>query len=378
MVSDCLTASGDKTASLTADDRRMTLAQGFPGLAGDPVESRGGGDAGLVTAIARMTAAAGLPALRLIADIAALAAGPGRISIADYERLRLYDERFWERADRREVAGRARARRLVGAANFRADWRGLATDRIAWGAYLAAHGLPVAPMLAVYREGLAGGPGLLRTRDELRDFLTGEAGRPLVALPADGGPPRRLWARDEADAGGAIDRLIEDVADRPNLSWLVQPLLRGHPQAPCGAAGAAMPVRVLTLAGAQGAKVARAYWPLGGPREAVASLELRTGAANAVFAAASPERARAPPKGLEAPDWARLKAVAVEAARAMTAFGLISWEIAPTEEGPVIVGLDPAPDLDLFQLADRQGLLTPELGAFLAERRRRRADRVGA
>ena len=35
----------------------------------------------------------------------------------------------------------------------------------------------------------------------------------------------------------------------------------------------------------------------------------------------------------------------------------------------MILGLDPAPDLDLHQLADRRGLLDAEFLAFLADRR---------
>lgn len=64
-----------------------------------------------------------------------------------------------------------------------------------------------------------------------------------------------------------------------------------------------------------------------------------------------------------------VRAVAAEGARLFTQFGLIGWDIAPTLDGPVILGLDPAPDLDLHQLADRRGALEPEFLAFLAERR---------
>ena len=75
------------------------------------------------------------------------------------------------------------------------------------------------------------------------------------------------------------------------------------------------------------------------------------------------------------PDWPALKAVAAEGARLFAQFGLIGWDIAPTADGPVILGLDPAPDLDLHQLADRRGVLEPEFLAFLADRRALAAER---
>ena len=164
-------------------------------------------------AFARMAEAAGAPPAHLMADFAALAFGPGRISFADYERLRLYDAAFWGAADRRAVAGAAQGRRIARIANFRRDCWGLASDRLASSAYLAAHGLPTVPTLAIYRAGLAApGASLLRTRDELRQFLQERAGAPLIARPSEGGPGRRLFA-GVADPAAEIDRFIDAVSD---------------------------------------------------------------------------------------------------------------------------------------------------------------------
>ena len=74
-----------------------------------PSFHRNGGDEGMVSAIARMAEAAGVPPTRLMTDFASLAIGPGRIDFADYERLRLYDEALWGHLDRRAMVGRSSA-----------------------------------------------------------------------------------------------------------------------------------------------------------------------------------------------------------------------------------------------------------------------------
>jgi len=326
------------------------------------------GHEAMPAAFARMAEAAGAPPAHLMADFAALAFGPGRISFADYERLRLYDGAFWGAADRREVAGAAQARRIARLVNFRRDCWGLATDRLASSAYLAAHGLPAVPTLAIYRAGLAAaGAMLLRTRDELRQFLEAQSGAPLIARPSEGGPGRRLFAGAAGTRAAEIDRFIDMVGDAGPVSWLFQIPLAPRPDVADGRRIA--PVRLITLAAGDAVMTFRAAWQFGGPDDVVASLDVRTGAALRLSPAHAPQRGEPAPGDLAVPDWAALRAVAAEGARLFAQFGLIGWDIAPTLDGPVILGLDPAPDLDLHQLAERRGVLEPEFLAFLGERR---------
>ena len=320
---------------------------------------------GLPVRLARMAEAGAMPVSRLVRDIAALALGPGRVSLGDYEALRLYDAALWQGADRLQVVGAGRARRLARQANFRRDCLALATDRLASRAYLAAHGLPTQPILAIYRAGLAApGAELLRTRDELRQFLEGHAGQPLVVRPAEGGGERVLFDHPGGDPAAEIDALADAAGDAPGVSWLIQPRL----DPPGG--GRLTTVRLVTLAGERGAKVWRGLWRLGGRDDLVASLDLRTGAALTLAPASDPHRAQVAPSDLAVPGWAALKATATEGARLFNQFGLLGWDVAPGADGPTILGLDPAPDLAPHQLADRRGALGPELRGFLAERRR--------
>jgi hypothetical protein len=332
------------------------------------------GDEGAMGVFARLAEAAGVPPTRIMADYAALSLGPGRIALSDYERLRLYDEPFWGDADRRHVVGARRFRDLCLRANFRHGWLGFAGNRLAWTTYLAAHGLPVAPTLAIYRAGLATpAANLLRSRGELREFLAACTAQPLVVRPAEGRGARRIF-EGSADPEAEIEALLESVADNPGLAWLFQPRLEPSAEV-CATTGRQLaPVRLVTLARDDGPSVFRAVWRLPGVKGALAELDLRTGKALSVAPADAPAMARRAPPGLGVPDWPAIKAVACEAARLLDAFGLIGWDIALTTEGPVILGLTPTPDLDALQLLQRTGLYDVEFLGFLSERRRLAAE----
>ncbi len=341
-----------------------------PASAGSPQQRRGA-DSGLVAQLARLSDAAGQPTPQLMADFAALSLGPGRVAITDYERLRLFDQGFWGPADRREVVGARRGRELAFLANPRREAFALATDRLASGAYLGAHGLVTVPTIALYRADLASpGANLLRSKGELREFLGARTGQPLVAQPAEGGRPRLLFAGQRHDAGGDVERLIAETGDLPGVTWLLQPLVPPHPSYAGLTGGRLAPVQFLTLASDDGVQVDRAVWRLGGRDDLVASLDLATGRALELFPAREPYHRQTAPADLVAPGWSLLRAAVTEAARLFSQFGLLGLEVAPSADGPVILGLDPTPDLDLPQLADRRGLLTARVQAFLADRRR--------
>jgi hypothetical protein len=332
------------------------------------------GDEGMMAAITRMAEAAGLPPPRLMADFAALAVGPGRIDFSDFERLRLYDDAFWGSHDRRRLIGARRAHELALAINFRHDCFALATDRLAACAYLSAHGLPTEPVLAIYRPGLATpGRNLIRTRGELRVFLEANAGEPMVAQPVEGGGRRSLFTPG-ADPVADIDRLLDEVRDAGETSWLLRPLLRPHVDAAPDGARQLAPVRLLTAQGPNGPLVLRAFWRLGGRDDIVAYLDIESGSVDGIVPAAAPQRARAAPPGFSIPDWRLMKATAVEGARLMGQFGLLGWDIAATAEGPVILDIDPTPDLELHQLVDRHGLMDSWFQDFVGSRRRLAAE----
>ena len=324
--------------------------------------------------LARMAEAAGAPPSRLLRDFASLAIGPGHVSFADYERLRLYDEAFWAGTDRRWVVGARRGRQLALQANFRHDWLGMASNRLAWSAYLAAHGLPTIPIEAIYAPGLATpATDVLRAKDELRQFLAARAERPLVARALEGGRVKVLFAEDRRPAH--LDHLVDEIAETGGQ--LFQPLVKPHPETKAVGGGRLAAVRLITLGGEGELKVARAVWKAPGRAALLAQLDLRTGEILRLTHGVGPDlvevrRASLPITHL--PDWEPARAAAVEAARVFRHLGLIGWDIGLGAEGPVILGMTATPDVIAHQIVDRRGLLDDEFMDFLEGQRRLAAE----
>ena len=77
--------------------------------------------------------------------------------------------------------------------------------------------------------------------------------------------------------------------------------------------------------------------------------------------------------GTVVPNWPEVARIALEASRIVPEIPLVGWDIAPTDDGAVLVELNETPDFRLHQIADRRGILDDDMCAFLAERDRERA-----
>ena len=61
-----------------------------------------------------------------------------------------------------------------------------------------------------------------------------------------------------------------------------------------------------------------------------------------------------------------MKQIALSGATLMRHIPLIGWDIAPSENGPIIVEMNEAPDFFMVQFADRKGILDEEFRSFMA------------
>jgi hypothetical protein len=292
----------------------------------------------------RMSTASGRPYRDLVKEFASLALGPGRISIFEYEALRLYDQSLGSTEKRRFIGAEAAAR-IWSIANFRPDYYALADIKVAANGLFAAHGFATAERLALFR-------------------LTAD-GR---ALPLDG--------------------FVEDLARHYPAGYVFQRRLSPHRDVRRICGDRLATVRLITIIADGEPILLRSTWkiPAGGnvadnfwrKGNLLGQLEPETGRVQRVLRGVGvgleelthhPDTG-APIQGMVVPNWRDVARFAIEGARVVKDLPLIGWDIASVDGGAVMIELNHNPDFLLTQLADGRGMLDDVLGAFLAARQR--------
>jgi hypothetical protein len=325
-----------------------------------------------------------------------LAVGPGRISFGDFVRLRLFDPAFYAEAPLTEFVGYRRNCWICAKVNYRHDWFGLMSNKIAGSAYLSRYGLPVIPISAVYAPEFPGGnPGLLSDRQQLEQFLSSSGNYPLFGKPVEGGQSlgsvglrgfRTTERQIETSAGQWIEleKLLAEIEKNYHFGYVFQPLLRPDAAVArlCGERLAC--VRIITALTEDGPKIIRTCWkiPVGSNMadnywragNLLAQIDLQSGRVLRVTSGAGFEvrfhdkhpDTSARLIGFEIPQWQDMRQIALNGAALMRHLPLIGWDIAPSENGPIIVEMNEAPDFFMVQFADRRGMLDEEFRSFMA------------
>jgi Sugar-transfer associated ATP-grasp len=373
-----------------------------PARAATVTVARDAQDFGPMAVFQRIASTYATSPLQAARDYANLAFGPGRISFNDYVRLRLFDRDHWE--DRRTVAGQRCNRDLAVVVNYRHDWFGLVTDKIASTSYLAAFGLPTVPIIAFFAPRLTKpNARALRSREDLRKFLLREDVYPLFGKPNDGFQSlgsiafrRPLLERDELEKmdGGIVrlDDFVDDIAQNYAGGYLFQPFVAPHPQAALMHGERLGTARVLTLLDGGEPRVFRASWKIPTGQNLadnywrsgnlLAKIDIDTGRIGRVVSGTGFETnyvthhpdSAVPFAGASLPMWGEMKALALEAARVMQHVPMLGWDIAGTSAGPVIVEMNETPDFFLIQFAEGRGVFDPDFGDFVAAQKRAAKD----
>jgi hypothetical protein len=332
----------------------------------------------------------------LIGAIAKLSYGPGKVSFNDFVRLRLFDREFLGGAAPEAFVGQRRNMQITDAVNFQHEWYGVLRNKVAATGYLADHGLPTIPIAAVYVAGLmTGRKTVLGDRAALERFLLAKGNYPLFGKPVAGlqslgaiglksiDPARRELER--MDGGVArLDDLVAEIEASYAAGYVFQRLIAPHPAIAklCGPRLAT--VRLVTMLTEDGPKIFRAAWkiPAGGNTadnywrsgNILAQLDAETGVVGRAMSGVGlgvAEHTHHPDTGAAItgfahPQWAAMRALALNGAGLLRQVPLIGWDIACTPGGPVIVEMNESPDFGLIQLSERRGVLDEAFNAFVA------------
>jgi len=348
-----------------------------------------------IDALQRIIAKTGGAPLKVAQDFVRVAFGPGKVSFDDFVKYRLFDREFLGEADPMEFIGLRRNLELIAEINYRRDWCGMLTNKVASASYLAAYCLPVIPMKAIFAPGFGtSAPNLLCSRRELKEFLFRPEVYPLFGKPVESVQSLGSISLSGCDHGTGqlvgtddrridIDKFIDQIEKHYSLGYVFQERLQPHRTLVSKIGVSLATVRVVTMATASGPKVFRAAWklPAAGNHadnfwrtgNLLAGLDMETGRIRKVTKGSGfeMEDVKLHPEtgadliGLPIPDWSKMKMVAIEGARLLHHFGMIGWDIAPTDQGPVIVEANETPDLTLVQAADRRGILGREFSELL-------------
>ncbi len=204
----------------------------------------------------------------------------------------------------------------------------------------------------------------------------------------------------ERDAWLVGERLVEagrlQQAARelfPGREILIQPRLRNHPSLQRLAGGALATVRALTAKDQQGRpQVVRATLRMAVTSDVVdnfsqggaaAAVDLATGVLGKCFLQNPSRLEPCHPKtgelveGFCLPDWDAAKELVCHAHRAVPEFNFLGWDVALSEQGPVLVECNPWPQVDIVQLPQDEPLLDDTVIACLRLEFARSPERSG-
>lgn len=320
------------------------------------------------------------------------------ISGEDYYHHALYrsDLTFYEKT---KFLGRFRFKRYYRTINP-VKFDVLARDKVIFHMLATALNIPTPRLLAVTRNPREPEPTFsrpLETLDELRTFLREESSQNIFFKPADewGGrgalslgtkiAGQEAWRMLPGNGVVTLDEVIAHVCREGEMRrFLIESRLNPHEMLENIVPGVCSTVRLMTLVDSQGVNVVGATLRLGsghGPTDnlcgggVVAGIELESGRLCKVVSLAgdTPTYFSSHPfSGVEVsgkilPDWAELVRLAVESARKLAFLPCIGWDIAITDNGPIIVEINSRPDCAPVQVGNDEGVLTGAFRELLCE-----------
>jgi hypothetical protein len=338
---------------------------------------------------------------QMMVEIAKLGFGTGKLSVEEYFDLRLFDDAALNGADKRQFLGLSVMGTYWSQANYDESWMGVIEDKLASTTLLSGYGFPVIPIAAIYAPSMKlQNPAfkVLKSAADLRAFMMQSDNYPMFCKPTNALQSLGSVSFTGVDAASGmlakvvgapvkLDDFIADVMANYEGRYLFQKRLDPHAaiRAVCGDRLAT--VRLVTINPKSGPEIFRAAWkiPAGEnsadnfwrPGNLLAQLDMETGVVKRVVRSAGlkQDNIETHPDtgvnliGFQLPFWKEAKALACDAMQTWKSVGLIGWDMAITDKGPVIVEPNLTPDFILPQIAERRGILDDRFQAFLTEQK---------
>jgi len=325
-----------------------------------------------------------------------LKGGPGRIAPVEYYYYSLFADEMPAEAKRAFVGTTLRA--AVNDVVLDKELFGLGKDKLAFYAWMKGLGLSAPVTRAVYHpQRFLADAAPLHSADALAAYLRDPGNYPFFSKPATltasigvASVERYHAGEDEIElADGrrfAAQRFVEEVKRYFAAGYLIQDRLRPHAAIAALADPRVSTVRVMALNEGD-PQIIRASWrvPAG---EAAADVLWRGNMLAQIDPAAGRIVRVVQGRGMHAklvenhpdtgsrllgvtlPMWSEARELVLKAAAAVPQLALTGWDVALTDQGPVIIELEPdGGDPAVTQLASGEGLLEGAYGAFIERHR---------
>ena len=328
-------------------------------------------------------------------EIAALFLGPRRIMAHEYFAHRLYDHAQFTSSDRARFVGVLASQKYNRAVNDLTEGHGIVGQKLMYNAMLRGFGLPTPPLQALARRfGGAGEILTLADAPSIARFLRKQARYPLFCKPVRASLSRgavsidvydpetdrlRLIGGEELDPSAFADAIL---SRHGRTGYMFEDRLAPHPVLAAISGRSLGTIRFVTIVEHGRAAPLYALWKAPAlnavadttwrPGNMLALINPESGRVERVQRGAGPDRevlgdhpeTGARIHGLILPGWDAARALALKAAELTPFTRLIGWDLALTDQGPVLVEANGDPNHTLYQLAADCGFLTPEAAAF--------------
>jgi putative polysaccharide biosynthesis protein len=334
---------------------------------------------------------AGKSFVSMVREIFSLGRGFGKLTPEDYFYFRLYDDKKYDFAAKQRFMSDKRHTYVANKCND-VKWWAMADDKLI--ANIILKGYPLPDLEAVFSaRPRNGGVSVMHSAQELEHFLMNGARYPLFAKPIYGVQSRGAWSIDAADKparavithDGAkpVAEFAAMIAGSPGDGYLFQRRLDLHPDLAVLCGNNLSTVRLVLIQPDKAPEIIHALWKLRTsdnvadnfwrPGNMLAQLDIESGRILRVVQGVGPSQVELEnhPEtgkrllGAVMPDWAKMKAIALECSQIFPKLRYITWDIAPTPDGPIIVEVNPGGAFTLPQVAEGQGILDDKFRAFL-------------
>lgn len=322
----------------------------------------------------------------LVREMAGLLWGPGKLQPGEYFLYQLYNDERFSAENKKTFIGKDRLTEILYALEM--PWPVISQDKPTLTALLRGHELPIPETQAMrHADRTFPGAQLLRSREDVVKFLRDEANYPLFTKPTNSVCSLGVANIESFDKAAdcvvtvteghvPVEQFADQVEEFAADGYLFQTRLTPHPEIVDIVGDRISTVRMFVLVDDDGPVLLRASWKIPSGQTVadnfwrvgnmLGGIDVETGSVNRVVRRTPTELEQVHEHpvtgtsfdGLKFPHWEQMRAVVMRGASAMPSCHFQGWDVALTDQGPVLIELEgDGGDPIMEQLCFDSGLL---------------------